>query len=117
MDHSFARIMEFSTLPMETKTINSKFTQHEKDVSLAKGESHLNTKEQHHQAEYYKELSEVIRNYDDVLLFGQTDAKLELMNILKPNHLFEKINFEVISTDKMTENEQQIFVREHFLKT
>ena len=66
------------------------------------------------QAEFYKQLSEIIKNYKEVLLFGPTDAKVELHNILKANHLFANIKIDVKQADKMTEHQEHAFVREHF---
>ena len=71
-------------------------------------------KEQHEQAAYYKQLSAIIKNYDPVLLFGPTEAKTELLNILRADHHFEKIKIEVKQTDKMTDNQQHAFVKEYF---
>jgi len=116
MDHQTAHLMEFTADPIETKTIDSKFTHAEKEQTLGKSESLMHNKEQHEQADYYRELGEIIRNYDDVMLFGPTDAKVELYNSLKDDHLFAKIKIEVIQADKMTENQQHAFVRKHFSK-
>ena len=38
----------------------------------------MHNKEQHEQSDYYKKLGETIKNYTEVLLFGPTDAKVEL---------------------------------------
>ena len=114
MDHSSAHLMEFTSDVNETKTIASKFTHEEKVDSLSKGENRMHNKEQHQQSEYYKKLGEVIRNYNAVILFGPTDAKVELFNLLKADHLFAKIKIEIKSTDKMTANQQHAFVREYF---
>ena len=114
MDHATAHLMEFTVDPIETKSIESKFTHEEKEHSLGKNENLMHHKEQHEQADYYKKLGEVIRNYDHVILFGPTDAKVELFNLLKANHLFEKIKIEVEQADKMTENQQHAFVKKHF---
>ena len=115
MDHSRAHLIEFTTDPIEIKTIESKFTLQVKDKhSLARSEDTIHNKEQHQQAEYYKKLGEAIKNYEEVILFGPTDAKDELFNVLRADHLFAKIKIEVKQTDKMTENQQRAFVREHF---
>lgn len=116
MDHQSANLMEFTTGLISTKTIDSKFTHAEKEQTLAKSENLMHHKEQHEQADYYKELGEIIRNYDEVLLFGPTDAKVELYNTLKDDHLFANIKIEVVEADKMTENQQHAFVHKHFFK-
>ncbi|MCF8429617.1 MAG: hypothetical protein K9G64_05745 [Bacteroidia bacterium] len=114
MDHSTANLIEFKTEPMEIKTIDSKFTNQEKEDANDLSEKLMHNKEQHEQADFYKKISEVIRKYDQVLLFGPTDAKKELFNILKENHLFSDIKIEVKNTDKMTTNQQIAFVKNYF---
>ena len=74
----------------------------------------MHNKEQHQQSEYYKNLGDKIINYEEVILFGPTDAKVELFNILKADHRFENIKIVVKPADKMTENQQHAFVRDHF---
>jgi hypothetical protein len=114
MDHSNAHLIEFTTEPMKTTNLESGFTHQEKEQSLEKGEHLMHNKEQHQQDAYYKKLGAVIKNYEAVMLFGPTDAKVELLNILRANHQFEKIKIDVIQADKMTENEEHAFVRKHF---
>ena len=116
MDHASANLMEFTANPIETKTIESKFTHEEKEFTLRKSENLMHNKEQHEQADYYKKLGEVIKNYDDVILFGPTEAKTELYNVLRADHLFEKIKIKTQQTDKLTENQQHAFVRNYFSK-
>ena len=117
MDHSNAHLMEFTTDPIETKTITSQFTNEQKENSLFKGEYQMHDKEQHQQSEYYKRLGETIRNYEWVVLFGPTDAKVELYNILKADHRFAKIKIEIKPADKMTEHQQHAFVKTYFSKS
>ncbi len=114
MDHSTAHLMEYTIDPIETKSLESKFTHREKEHSLGKGENLMHNKEQHQQSEYYKKLGEVIKNYEEVLLFGPTDAKAELANLLKADHHFAKIRIVTQQADKMTDHQQHAFVREHF---
>ncbi len=115
MDHANAHLMEYAD-PIVTKVVTSNSTHEEKEKTLQKSESMMHNKEQQQESEYYKELGESIKNYDEVLLFGPTDAKVELLNILKSNLSFSKIKLEVRQTDKMTENEEHAFVRNYFSK-
>lgn len=114
MDNSTAHLIELVNDSSTTKIIASKFTHDEKERSLNKSEHIMHNKEQHQQADYYKKLGAVILNYKSVLLFGPTNAKAELHNVLKEDHRFEKIKIEVKEADKMTENQQYAFVKEHF---
>ena len=114
MDHSSANVMEFTNEPMETTTIDLPFTHQQKEQSLRRSEKLRNNKEQQEEAAYYKNLGEVIKEYDEVILFGPTDAKTELFNLLRADHHFENIKIEVKPADKMTENQQYAFVKDHF---
>lgn len=115
MDHASAHIMELAD-PMVTTIVTSESTHEGKEKTLQKGESMMHNKNQQQQAEYYKKLGESIKDYEDVLLFGPTNAKVELLNILKADMHFDKIKIETIPSDKMTENQEHAFVREYFSK-
>jgi len=113
MDHSTAQLSEFSNGNFMTETIESKPKLHVKEEDLYyKDESHRLNKERSQLATYYKKLSDAILNYEEVILFGPTEAKEELVNSLKGNHLFEKIKIVVQPADKMTESEQHEFLKE-----
>ena len=114
MDHSSAHLMELTTHPIETKVIESKFTHTVKEESFDKSEHLMHHKEQQQQSEYYKQLGDVIKNYEQVILFGPTDAKVELFNALRADHRFAKIKIDVEQTDKMTENQEHAFVATYF---
>jgi len=116
MDHTTANIMEFTTDPIKTTTLSSGFSHAEKEAALEKNENLMHNKEQQHQSKYFKTLGETILKYEDVILFGPTDAKTELLNFLRTDHRFEKIKITVKPADKMTENQQHAFVKEHFAK-
>lgn len=114
MDHASANLMEFTNEPIETKIVESAFTHEEKVDSLGNSEHVMHNKEKHQQSAFYKKIGESIMNYDEVILFGPTDAKQELYNLLKADHHFDNIKIEVKSSGKMTENQQHAFVRDHF---
>jgi hypothetical protein len=114
MDHSNARLMEFTTIDGEEKVVDSELTLLGKEHSVGSSENVIHNKEHHQQSEYYKKLGEAIKNFDDVLLFGPTNAKSELLNVLRTDHRFEKIKIEVHQSDKMTDNQQHAFVKEYF---
>ncbi len=116
MDHSTASIIEYSHGSADTKDITSDFTHHVKETAMGKGGHLMHNKEQHQQAEFYKKIGSIIKNYDKVLLFGPTDAKVELFNLLSTDHSFDKISIEVLQADKMTDNQQHAFVKTYFLK-
>ena len=116
MDNSSAYLMEYTRDSIETETVESTFTHQEREESLSRSENVMHNKEQQRQRSYYKELAEIIKKYDEVVLFGPTNAKAELFNILKEDHHFDNINIGVEDADKMTENQQHAFVRSYFSK-
>jgi hypothetical protein len=116
MDHSTAHLMEYTRDSMETETVESTFTHQDREETLNRSESTMHNKEQQKQRLYYKELGEIIKKYDEVVLFGPTDAKAELFNILRDDHLFDQINIGVEDADKMSEKQQHAFVRGYFSK-
>ena len=115
MDHASAHLMEYAD-PIVTKIITSDSTHVEKQFTLQKGESFMQRKNQQQEAAYYDSIAVSLRDYDEVLLLGPTDAKTELQNILKADLSFSKIKIETVQTDKMTDNQEVAFVRDYFSK-
>ena len=113
MDHSSAHLIEQINNSFEANIIESEFTHQEKN-SISKNESLMHNKEQNHQASYYKKITDVLKNYDEIVLFGPTPAKDELANLLKADRHFEYKSIDVKHADKMTENQQEAFVKAHF---
>lgn len=114
LDHSTAHLMPFSNGPMETTVIKSAFTHLVKTEILARSEHGMHQKEQHLQADFFEKLGDEIKNYESVILFGPTDAKIELLNFLKADHHFDNIRIAALPADNMTEHQEQAFVRHHF---
>lgn len=116
MDHATAHLMELSNGTIVSNTVGSEPELEEGQEIVNKDESHTLNKEQGQLSAFYKKLSNVILDYDEVILFGPTDAKNELLNLVKDNHLYEKIKIETKSADNMTENERITFVEDYFQK-
>lgn len=114
MDHSNAHLMKLVNGIIETNNIESQSEDVVDQQDAFKDESHILNKEQGLLSSYYKKLGDQILEYDEVLLFGPTEAKSELMNLLNVNHLFDKIKIEVKPADKMTEIQMITFVKEYF---
>lgn len=117
MDHQTAKIITFSSANMQTSNVQSSFTHEIKQESLSRSEHVMNNKEQHFQSIFFKELAEIIKQYSDVILFGPTNAKIELFNMLKLDSHFKGININVETADKLTEPQQHSFVRDYFKRS
>ena len=114
MDHFMANIIEYTNSAEAIKTIKSEFNSSEKKEILQKGETQLHNKEQDLQLEFYSKLRDELLNYNSVLLFGSTNAKTELLNILQADAKFLNVEFTLKNTDKLTNNQQIAFVNDCF---
>ena len=114
MDHASANLIKFINGGIENETITSTITHKEKQEILYKGDKALHHKEQHEELTYYKQIAKVILNFEDVLLFGPTEAKDELLNLLKADHRFNHINIETRTFDKLTKPKQEAFAKDFF---
>ncbi len=114
MDHSTAHLMEYTATGGEEAVVDSSFARTEKEHSVGSSENVIHNKEHQHLAEFYKKLGDAIKNFDQVVLFGPTNAKSELLNALRTDHRFENIKIEVQQADKMTEKQLHAFVKDYF---
>lgn len=115
IDHSIAHLMELRDGEVVTNNVESSPELQQDQKMVNKDESIILNKEEGQLSAYYKKLSDLILDYEEVLLFGPTDAKNELSNLLKEDHHFDKIRVEVKSSDNMTENQRIAFVKEYFV--
>ena len=114
MDHSTANLIAFSNDKI-VKTKMELIPAFPGSVeNLRLNESLMNNKEQNHLSDFYQKLSNVIKDYDEVLLYGPTNAKIELFNQLKQDIHFDRIKIDVQPADKMTDNQQEAFVKKFF---
>lgn len=114
MDHSIAYIIDLSNDKLVKKTLKIAPAFLGPLENLRLNESLKNNKEQNHLFEFYKRLSDIIKDFDEVLLYGPTHAKSELFNRLKEDIHFDGIKIKVQPADKMTDNQQEAFVKKHF---
>jgi ABC-type multidrug transport system fused ATPase/permease subunit len=63
------------------------------------------------QSKYYQRISDIIRNYTEVLVFGTTDAKKELISVLDQDSFFKDIKIELRETQTMTQNQLSAFCK------
>lgn len=114
MDHSSAHAMTLANGSVITEIIDSNFSSDEREATMNRSENIMHNKEQQKHGTFYKRIGEVIKHYEQVVIFGPTNAKSELANMLKEDHHFDAIEIEVKSADKMNAREMEIFVREYF---
>ncbi|MFT6843076.1 MAG: hypothetical protein ACJASR_001850 [Psychroserpens sp.] len=115
MDHSAANLIDINS-KNECQSIVSNFNSETKEEALNTSESLMHNKRQQMHEAYYKKIADEILKYNHVLLFGPTNAKVELHNYLKKDLHFKKIKIDIEPTDKMTDNKKNAFVKNHFEK-
>lgn len=113
MDHSNACLMELTNEIIVHRVV-SELSNDEAEFNFYKGEKLIHKKERYLQLSYYQKIGNIIKKYQEVVLFGPTDAKNELLNLMKTDHLFKDIKIEVRNSDKMTEEQMKTFVRDYF---
>lgn len=113
MDDTNALLMEFYNHIIVSKSIVFKpdIAENNEDPQEVQSDEVVSNP---YQKAFFKEISDIISNYQEVLLFGPTDSKYDLWNYLKSGHKFREIKFELKNTDKMNEEEMHEFVIEYF---
>src|ERR1035437_5527510 len=114
MDHSIAFLMAVENEKIVETIVELEVSKLEVDYDSGKNEKLEYNKGQQFQSNFYKKIIDSIKNYHDVILFGPTEAKNEILNILKGDHQFEKINIKVQHSDKMTAFQMHEFVIAYF---
>jgi ADP-heptose:LPS heptosyltransferase len=116
MDHSNARVMEYSIDDYQVTVVESKFSKPVNQTGMLHSENLLHNKEKQSDKAYFKELIEIIKDYDEIILFGPTDAKTELFNLIKSDHRYDKLKIETKSANKMSDNQMHAFIKDYFSK-
>jgi stalled ribosome rescue protein Dom34 len=115
MDHLNANLIDLDA-KKNSRTITSDFNYEVQDEAIRKSEKLMHNKRQQLNEAFYEEIANAILNYNHVILFGPTNAKTELHNYLNKDLHFKDIKICVEAADKMTENQQDAFVKKHFEK-
>ncbi len=116
MDYSTANLIEFNLESFEIKSIDSGFLNQKKNEVLDKNEQLIHHQEKQQLSTYYKRIAEQIKGYTEVVLFGSTDAKVDLFTFLNQEEPFRKIKMEIKNTAKMNDNQKKYFVKSYFSK-
>ncbi len=117
IDYSTANLIEYNMDSYEIKSIDSGFSFEEINEVLNNNKCLIDNKENQQLSKYFKRIAEQLKEYNELVLFGSTDAKVELNSILKEEELFQKIKIEIKNTAKMTDNQKKSFVKSYFSLT
>lgn len=115
MEQSSANLIEFTIDILNSKSKSNYFDFFDEKKPSVKELNHLEFKEPYLQNQYFKKLCDYILYYNEVLLFGKSNATSQLFDILSYDNRFYKIKIAIIQTDKMKFNQQNEFVANYFL--
>jgi stalled ribosome rescue protein Dom34 len=114
MDYTSAQIYENASGKFLLTSMESNFSMPVKQDAKLHSESLLHNKENKADQAYFKDLIDLIKDYDEVVLFGPTKAKTALYNQIKATPKFNKIFIESRDADKMTSNQMKNYVKDYF---
>jgi len=115
IDYTNAYFMELIDKNIVSRNIEFESIDTNKDKTPIKKSDSADTSTVYHlQTAYYLEICEIIRNYNQVVLFGPADVKNNLYSQLEFDHDFDHIKIQNVNTDKMTQNQIHNFVKEYY---
>lgn len=114
MDHSRAILMELSGNIVGENQIKSEYSTEGKGSHLKKLENSEHDIDLRLHSNYFKEIGQSIKDFQNILLFGPTDVQTELLNHLNDEKLTKNINFEVRKTELMAGAQMRSYMRAYF---
>ena len=126
LDHSQAHFIDHSKGPAVVETVYSDKESQERfkgehgtgtmlgNYRSTNTEHHKHNREEEIIHTYYKILTDRLKDYDDIFLFGPTHAKDELNNLLKADMRFAGKTIYVEPADQLTENQMIARVKRFF---
>ena len=114
LDYTNAFFMELINKMIVSRNIKFEFKEI-KNTHFEKEDTNVHPRIEHHlPSAYFLEISDIIRNYNRVVLFGPNEAKNELFNLLEFDHSFDTIKIQNENSEVMSESEMHEFVKEYY---
>lgn len=114
MDYESAYLIELMPLRVDAIVLKSKTSNPEKKRKLTTNDDNERNKQEELLRIFNKKIATEISKYGHVILFGPTEAKIELMELLKTEYAFNDIKIEMVETEKMNDNQKHAFVKNYF---
>ena len=114
VDNTIARVMEFSDENFKVITINSGSQSIDNLSSSKFSDSEFYNREKKEMKPFFKKLINIIKDFDEIVLFGSTNAKTELYNLIREEHKFDHLNIDTRQTDKLSFEDQNRFTKTYF---
>jgi hypothetical protein len=114
MDNRNALFMELYNHMIISRNIVFKSKENEEYIQYNYSMPLFGSDKHHHQLAYYKEISNIIQNYQQVVFFGPLDVDSEVYKLLKADEHFKKIKIDFVCTNKMTDFQIHEFALDYF---
>ena len=114
MDETNALLMELYNHMIVSRNIIFKSKENEEFIEYNYSEPLISNDIEWHHSVYLKEISDIIKNYQQVLLFGPTKNKELLYKLLNADEQFKNIKIESIDTKKLTDFQIHNFVLDYY---
>ena len=114
MDDTNALLMELYNHMIVSRNIVFKSKENEEYIDYNYSAPVRSASLQWHHLAYYKEISDIIRNYQQVVLFGPINTKEKFYKLLETDQHFRNIKIEFINTNKMTDFQIHEFVLNYY---
>lgn len=111
MDDDSVHLIEFRKLRVETVIIRSRIKEREKFLQPKEECSD----DSHQHENFLKKISEQLRDYDEILIFGPDNAKFTFEQYLNKNPLFANKKIILQTAEKMTDNHKHAWVNKYFI--
>jgi hypothetical protein len=111
MDYTSAHVMEYKHGFVGKRIILSKVpARNGQSAESKEGETATTI----HESKYFKELSDIISQFDEVCLFGPSGAKSDLHKLLADDPLYKDIKIVLETDEAMTNLGQYDFVKKFY---
>ncbi len=113
MDHAQAHLIAFSAHKTDIRTLFRTLPLADSHAQN-QSEKHIHNKKRQLQEAFYRQIWDIAKQYDEVLLFGPTDAKTEFFNGIRSDHANNGVKITLRSVGKMTPDEMHDYVYKYF---
>ena len=114
MDDANALFMELYNHMIVSRNIVFKSKENEEFIEYNHLMPSFGSDKHQHQFAYYDEISSIVKNYQQVVLFGPTETKNEVYEHLKADKHFDKIKIDIVYTKEMTDFQIHEFVLDYY---
>ena len=114
MDYTSAQIYENATGEFLLTSMESNFYLPLKKKGEANSESPIHNEKNQTDQAFYNDLLLLIKDYDEAVLFGPTQAKTALFDLIKASPECNNLYIQTLEADKMTTEQMKAFVKTHF---